>query len=881
MKKIISLLLIAALSAGAYFGYRQIRNRTILFSETNIHSVLPANTLAFFESRDMNEFQTMMADTMAMYDFAEIDRISREIAFFKSFASLAMEQKNKDAANDYDFVFALLTDSLALHPLAATKMTKNEWLDLAKELEKSSPKNVTKNGTVEICTFPEKGVSAAYCAGILIASTDVSAVVESVTAVQSRASVADADPLFVKMAETAGKNSVANLFLNMKNLRRSLTYALDEKSVAYASLSSFASWVAFDVSLSDSQISLNGYADASETYITELLNGQHRVRTTLTSLIPSNAALFVQCGLSDNKMYFEKLKKRLPREKYPSASGNQFLANYFAGEFVAGVAPLAGKWQANEFVLLSLSDSIIVTENLDKIASKTSRISEYTARNISVYKLPQNMNLSAVAGEFSVTEKRYACLVGRALLITETEQAAHELAGRITAGYVLPKTENGAFVTENFSSASSLSFLVDFSVIQRFADSLFTDSCSKMIRENQTFFGKLKILGGQVEPEYGMVYGSAFVRFGEAEPLAEQPEAPKKLNAIVWQTEFKEMPVFGPVIVVNPATSESEILLQAEDKKLYCYTSEGKLQWTAPVEGNIMGTDVAQIDLYKNGKYQFVFNTAKAIYIIDRKGRNVENYPVALPQEASAPMSVFDYDNAKDYRFFVPCANRKILLFNKEGKQIPDWNLKTTADVVTLPIQYLRLSGKDYILVSDGSSPYILDRRGNTRVRLKSKIVMSKNNPFFLLYNKTSKPCLITTDDSGYLKQIDFSGNVTSQKLQEKLSPEHYFLRVGTPQKPVYVFVDNGKLYAYDRNLKKTFETEFEISDCLPLVNDDFVMIYSPSAKKMEIFDARKSAMIGQAFQSVVPPCVGALSPAKGVYLLVVNEEKLICFQIE
>ena len=159
MKKIISLLLIAALDAGAYFGYRQIRNRTILFSETNIHSVLPANTLAFFESRDMNEFQTMMADTMAMYDFAEIDRISREIAFFKSFASLAMEQKNKDAANDYDFVFALLTDSLALHPLAATKMTKNEWLDLAKELEKSSPKNVTKNGTVEICTFPEKGVS--------------------------------------------------------------------------------------------------------------------------------------------------------------------------------------------------------------------------------------------------------------------------------------------------------------------------------------------------------------------------------------------------------------------------------------------------------------------------------------------------------------------------------------------------------------------------------------------------------------------------------------------------------------------------------------------------------------------------------------------------
>ena len=43
--------------------------------------------------------------------------------------------------------------------------------------------------------------------------------------------------------------------------------------------------------------------------------------------------------------------------------------------------------------------------------------------------------------------------------------------------------------------------------------------------------------------------------------------------------------------------------------------------------------NINQIDFYKNKKIQYVFNTEDSLYIIDRLGQNVEDFPLSLGQK--------------------------------------------------------------------------------------------------------------------------------------------------------------------------------------------------------------------------------------------------------
>jgi hypothetical protein len=61
------------------------------------------------------------------------------------------------------------------------------------------------------------------------------------------------------------------------------------------------------------------------------------------------------------------------------------------------------------------------------------------------------------------------------------------------------------------------------------------------------------------------------------------------------------------------------------------------------LEGPIMGS-VQQLDFYKNGKLQYLFNTAEKIHLIDRNGNYVERYPIALRSPATSPLALFDYE---------------------------------------------------------------------------------------------------------------------------------------------------------------------------------------------------------------------------------------------
>ncbi len=77
-----------------------------------------------------------------------------------------------------------------------------------------------------------------------------------------------------------------------------------------------------------------------------------------------------------------------------------------------------------------------------------------------------------------------------------------------------------------------------------------------------------------------------------------------------------------PRIVTNYVTKEKELITQDDLNNLYLISNKGELIWKKQLESKIVG-EISQIDLYKNGRLQYAFETEKSLIILDKNGKIV------------------------------------------------------------------------------------------------------------------------------------------------------------------------------------------------------------------------------------------------------------------
>lgn len=213
-----------------------------------------------------------------------------------------------------------------------------------------------------------------------------------------------------------------------------------------------------------------------------------------------------------------------------------------------------------------------------------------------------------------------------------------------------------------------------------------------------------------------------------------------------------------PILVKNHRTKGQDIAVQDIDNNLYLISEKGKIYWKKLIDGTILG-DIQQIDIYKNGRYQLVFNTATSLYVIDRDGNDVTPYPKKFENPITQPLALFDYDKNKRYRLVVTQGN-KTTMFDAKGEIVTGFKFKGTEKNLNLPPKHIRMGSKDYIVMTqeDGTLT-VLDRLGRIRVNVKEKIDFSSNEWYRYKDNFAS------TNTKGQLVRVDTKGNVTRQDL--------------------------------------------------------------------------------------------------------------------
>ena len=170
--------------------------------------------------------------------------------------------------------------------------------------------------------------------------------------------------------------------------------------------------------------------------------------------------------------------------------------------------------------------------------------------------------------------------------------------------------------------------------------------------------------------------------------------------------------------------------------------------------------DIKQVDLYKNGRLQIIFRTEDKLYVLDRNGNEVKELSFEIESgQNNIPISIFDYEKNRNYRFLVTNDNI-IEMFDSRGKKVSGFKPYVfESNIIKDPV-HIRIDRKDFIVVQlENGELKILDRRGRDRINVDQKIQFSENSIYS--YMKT----FTTTDNQGNLIQIDMDGKLSKKSL--------------------------------------------------------------------------------------------------------------------
>lgn len=308
---------------------------------------------------------------------------------------------------------------------------------------------------------------------------------------------------------------------------------------------------------------------------------------------------------------------------------------------------------------------------------------------------------------FAFLERPWWTLLGDEVVFSDDQVALRASIDVWNDGGTLAEDARHAAWTRRISESAGYTLRCDVPRARNIIRSGMKDGPATAFDRHDSLWSALGHFSVQLSPgRQGTIHITAGLQHA---PLARQG------TNTVWATALGRPVRRKPDVVRNHVNNSREVLVQDDDHRLHLLGSNGMLLWSRQLDGPIMGV-VHQVDRFKNGKLQLLFNTAAQVYLVDRNGKDVGGTPMRLPASATAPLAVFDYDNDREYRVLVPVADGRILNYALDGVPVKGWEPKSLPKAAEVAIRHVRIKGKDHLLVVDGAGTVrAMDRRGNDR----------------------------------------------------------------------------------------------------------------------------------------------------------------------
>jgi len=593
-----------------------------------------------------------------------------------------------------------------------------------------------------------------------------------------------------------------------------------------------ANWSEFDIDIDKSIISGNGFTiskDSINNYL-NIFKQQSSNKINVSEILPSNTSTFLTINLSNVPLFFEKyqsfLKRKSKDEVYKlwivkwkkkyHLNIPKLIEETISGEITLAYTQINKLDLAqNNYFILKVDGESETMEALQPMLSKMAENKNLTLEDLKIkyqikegketyiYPFPQtNFAQDFLGDAFATVKTKYFTFINNYWIFASSVKDLKTFIDDNERQTVLDNDVDYNQLQDDISSNSTIYFYTNIPISKELYKYWFNEKIAQELEQNFNKYKKFQVFVYQLNTDENMLYSNVLLKYNPI--VKERPRT-------TWECKLNASLETKPKIVINHRNNQKEIFVQDKSNTIYLISKSGKVLWKRNI-GEAILNEVKQIDCYKNKKLQYIFNTTNKLFIVDRNGNDIEHFPVNLRAKASAGVAVFDYDKSRDYRFFIPCEDKKIYVYNIDGNILPGWKFGETETKMTTPVQHFRIKDSDYIIFSDKNKSYFLNRRGEEKIKPQKIIQISKNNSFYLIY-ENKKPYFVSSTPTGNIVMIDEKGNVKIKEAFD-LSPNHYFLTcfLNNNNIPDFVFTDNGELkILYDWNKKFNYDSESEI----------------------------------------------------------------------
>ena len=501
-------------------------------------------------------------------------------------------------------------------------------------------------------------------------------------------------------------------------------------------LNSFTNYISLDADVSQDQIILNGITKGTDSTksLINVFKNTNAQSNAIANIAPSNSNGFLSITYKNYLTFNKNL-------------------NTFNHTKDTLVNPLLK--HSIEFGEVYFNDSnLFIINSEDIIATKEALLNQQNIaedyRNVTIYNYnnPNIFNDSLSPFIINVTANNY-CILDQFVVFGNSTEALEN----VIANYQNQTTFSSREYYKNVVSKVS----TDASILQALTPESLSHTFQQNLNSAKDFnFKDYKTSVLQ------FIYDRDFAHVNAVINKAKQNYRDQTISE-VFNISLENEILNNPQFVTNHQSKQKEIIAQDINNKLYLISNNGKIIWTKQIDEAILGR-VNQIDMYKNGRLQLAFATKNHVYILDRNGKDVDNFPLKFKDEITQPLAVFDYDKRKKYRLFVT-QNNSVLVYDIKGKPVKGFDFnKTKSPILTTP-KHIRIGTKDYIVIKTENKLHIVSRRGKTRVTPKTSLTFS-NQPVFEYKNGFA-----TTTKDGKLVLISTNGSV--QILNTNLKPNH------------------------------------------------------------------------------------------------------------
>ncbi len=575
----------------------------------------------------------------------------------------------------------------------------------------------------------------------LIASPSMVIVESSLRHLENGSSIKD-NPMYTDISGVTSERGV--LHVNFSNLGKLFSGAADRKYVSFASFfQSIADWGCFGLDNGDSPVTFDGRVVSGrpgERYADVLLT-QRGSRPDVYSIVPHNASYVLTLPMSSVDDYaraFQKWLSAAGRKKdydyVNTLASKQDSLDISTGEFVRSLD--IKELSVFSYVSGGSEHKILAfkTDNRKALKNYKDTVCTYLFKGY----------LPAYMGEvFRPSAEDAYCALGDWILVGEqNEIQTLRQEWKRGAFFSLQEYLEQTPAAEELREITCMSLMVN---VSRYSDSLETYFKKQYRNVVGNSFGnknfELAVLNTCRVGDRLAVRTSLYSEDLESLPV---PGNQAQANAVV-----EDVPVTvpqGPFPVKNFIDGSTNYLEQLDNNNLRLLGRSRNPVWTVKFDSPLCGT-VRQIDYLKNDKLQMLFGAGNKVYLLDRLGRMVRDFPVTLDKEILLGPDVYDFKGSKDYTMMILHTDNTVAQYDLSGKRPGGWNdISLSERIMSLP-ECLEVGGKTYWVVRTSYQTLIYDAHGTLCADFTKKRKLKKDTSVEPVSSHEVKVALIDGKD--------------------------------------------------------------------------------------------------------------------------------------